>query len=214
MAAAWVGALSVLSTSGSSQSFHPFTALPRNRFTALVLRVAERQKSIVLPELVERTVQTRPPATEPDVGLVDAPTPRPRSAPLPAQALLHFRSETLYPAINCRVVDGDATFGHHRFEIAVADRVPALPTHRPQHDLTAEVTSLDIVHAPTPPSNQSGEFTTQAESRNRATSITPPTRPDLLPRSRAHRIKARCCMCVAQMVSAKFASFEKEKLNP
>ena len=42
MAAAYVGALSVFSTSGCSQSFNPFSALPRNRFAALVLRVAER----------------------------------------------------------------------------------------------------------------------------------------------------------------------------
>ena len=37
-----VGALSVFSASGSSQSFNPFRALPRNRFAALVLRVDER----------------------------------------------------------------------------------------------------------------------------------------------------------------------------
>ena len=37
-----VPALSVFSTSGSSQSFNPFRALPRNRFAALVLRVDER----------------------------------------------------------------------------------------------------------------------------------------------------------------------------
>ena len=36
------GALSVLSTSGCSHSFNPLSALPRNRFAALVLRVAER----------------------------------------------------------------------------------------------------------------------------------------------------------------------------
>ena len=49
MAAAQVGALSVFSTSGSSQSFNPLGALPRNRFAALVLRVAGRINSIVFP---------------------------------------------------------------------------------------------------------------------------------------------------------------------
>ena len=42
MAAAQVGALSVLSTSGCSHFFNPLSALPRNRFAALVLRVTER----------------------------------------------------------------------------------------------------------------------------------------------------------------------------
>ena len=62
----------------------------------------------------------RPFAADLDVGLVDAPDRRPGPAPLSAQAFLHFRSETLYPAINRRVVDGDSTFGHHRFEMAPA----------------------------------------------------------------------------------------------
>ena len=33
---------------------------------------------------------------------------------------------------DCRMVDRDAPFGHHRFEISVADRVLAVPKHRPQ----------------------------------------------------------------------------------
>ena len=44
----------------------------------------------------------------------------------------------------------DAAFGHHRFEIAVADRVPAVPAHGPKHDLTPEVASLEIAHPPPP----------------------------------------------------------------
>ena len=46
---------------------------------------------------------------------------------------------------------GDATFRRHRFEVAVADRVAAVPAHCPQYDLTAEVTSLEVVHGPAPP---------------------------------------------------------------
>ena len=108
-----------------------------------------------VPELVERTVQIRPLAADLDVGLVDAPAPRPGPAPLPAQAPLHFRGDMLNPAIERRVVDCDAAFGHHRFEIPVADRVPAVP----EHDLTAEVASLEIPHAPTPRSSQRRQFT-------------------------------------------------------
>ena len=45
--------------------------------------------------------------------------------------------------IDRRVVDRDAAFGNHRFEVAVADRVPAVPSHSSKHDLPAEVASLE-----------------------------------------------------------------------
>jgi len=61
------------------------------------------------------------------------------------------------------VVDRDAALGHHRFEVAVADRVAAVPSHRPQHDLSAEMPSLEVVHAPAPPSSHGGQFTIPAE---------------------------------------------------
>ena len=46
-----------------------------------------------VPELVHRPVQIRPLAADLDVGLVDAPTPRLRPAPLPAQTFLHLRAK-------------------------------------------------------------------------------------------------------------------------
>ena len=95
-----------------------------------------------------------------DVGLVDAPTPRPPSAPLPAQSFLHLRGEPLHPAIDRAMVNRDAAFSHHRFEIAVTDRVPTVPTHSPEYDLTVEVTSLEVVHAPSPHPSRRREFTT------------------------------------------------------
>ena len=70
----------------------------------------------------------------------------------------------LNPAIDRRVVHCDAAFGHHRFEIAVADRVPAVPAHGPKHDLTAEVASLEIAHPPTPRSSLRRQFTTPASN--------------------------------------------------
>ena len=90
-------------------------------------------------------------------------------APLPAQAFVHLWGESLHPPINRRVVDRHPAFGHHRFEIAVADRVPAIPPHRPQHDLTLEVTSLEIVHAltsaPQPPNTAHHPGRTLQQSR-------------------------------------------------
>ena len=43
--------------------------------------------------------------------------------PLPAQSFLHLRGEPLHPAIDRAMVNRDAVFSHHRFEIAVTDRV-------------------------------------------------------------------------------------------
>ena len=66
------------------------------------------------------------------------------------------------------MVNRDAAFSHHRFKIAVADWVSAVPAHRPEHDLTPEVTSLEVVHAPTPHPIQRREFTNPDELCNRA----------------------------------------------
>ena len=54
-------------------------------------------------------------------------------------------------------------------DAAFSDCVPTLPAHRPEHDLTAEVTSLEVVHAPTPHPIQRREFTNPDELCNRAT---------------------------------------------
>ena len=60
--------------------------------------------------------------------------PRARPAPVPAQASLHLRGEALNPPKDRRVVYRDTAFGHHRFQVTVADRVPAVPAHHPEHD--------------------------------------------------------------------------------
>ena len=117
----------------------------------------------MFPELVHRPVQIRPLAADLDVGLVDAPTPRLRPAPLPAQTFLHLRRETLHPTIDRGVVDRDAALGHHRFEVAVADRIPAVPAHGPEHDLPPEVTSLEVAYASTPRSRSRRQVTNQPD---------------------------------------------------
>ena len=100
--------------------------------------------------------------------LVNPPDRRAGPAPLPAQAFLYLRGESLHPAVGGRVVDRDAALGHHRIEIAVADRVAAVPTHRPQYDLNAEMPSLEVVHAPARRPSHYGQFTIPAQVCNRA----------------------------------------------
>ena len=68
----------------------------------------------------------------------------------------------LNPAIDRRVVDCDAALGHHRFKIAVADRVSAVPAYGPKHDFTPKVATLEIAHPPIPRSSLRSQFTTSA----------------------------------------------------
>ena len=131
-----------------------------------------------VPELVHRPVQIRPLAADLDVGLVDAPTPRLRPAPLPAQTFLHLRRETLHPTIDRGVVDRDAALGHHRFEVAVADRIPAVPAHGPKHDLPPKVTSLEVAHASTPRSRSRRHVTNQPDFATEPLCLLRPTHPN------------------------------------
>ena len=66
----------------------------------------------------------------------------------------HFRGEIVLWAVRwyCRypISYRDAALGHHRFEVAVADRIPAVPAYGPEHDLPPKVTSLEVAHASTP----------------------------------------------------------------
>ena len=96
-----------------------------------------------------RSGRLGPLAADLDVGLVNSPARRLRPTPLPAQPFLHFWSESLHPAIDRGVVDRDAALSHHRFEVAVADRVAAVPAYCPEHDFPPEVTPLEFAHAST-----------------------------------------------------------------
>jgi len=58
------------------------------------------------------------------------------------------------------MIDVHAAFAHHLLDIAIADPVPAVPTHRPQDHLTLKMTPLEIRHALPP--NPLFEFHTNA----------------------------------------------------
>ncbi len=96
--------------------------------------------------LVDRPVQVGPLATDLGVGLVDTPTRRALAAPLPAQPLLDLRCISWNPAIDRLVINRHFALAHHLLDISVADPIPAVPTHRPEHDLTLEVASLEVRH--------------------------------------------------------------------
>ena len=66
------------------------------------------------------------------------------------------------------MVNRDAAFAHHPFEVAIADGVAAVPAHRPEHDLPPEVAPLEIVLTPTPRFSHRRQFAKQTEICNRA----------------------------------------------
>ena len=65
---------------------------------------------------------------------------------------------------------------HHRFEVAIADGVAAVSAHRPQHNLTAEMPSLESFTRLPPPPSHCGQCTIPAEVCNRATWRAAPSR--------------------------------------
>lgn len=96
--------------------------------------------------LLDRPIQVGTFAPDLDVGLIDAPACRAQAAPLPAQPFLDLRGISLNPAVDRRVIDRDAALPQRLREITLADPVPTVLPHRPEHDLALEVTSFEIRH--------------------------------------------------------------------
>ena len=77
-------------------------------------------------------------STQPGEGQGFAPcaTARPAARPeMPAQPLLELGREALDPAVERDVIDLDAAVGQHECQVAVADREPKVPAHRPEDHL-------------------------------------------------------------------------------
>ena len=72
------------------------------------------------------------------------------------------------PITHCGMVDCASALGHHRFEVPVADGVPVVSAHRPVHDLTLKVASLEIVHALIPRNRPPGQIIYQAELKQQS----------------------------------------------
>src|SRR3712207_9392334 len=59
------------------------------------------------------------------------------------QPLLKLRRIRLDPAVNGRVVNQDAAVSEHQLEVAVADREPQVPAHRPEDHLGRKLPTLE-----------------------------------------------------------------------
>ena len=96
--------------------------------------------------LIERPVQVGPFTPDLDIGFVKTTARIEVAPPERAQPLLHLRNVPLNPAVDRRVVDGDAPFGEHFLQIAVADRVAAVPSNRPKDNLALKMAPLESSH--------------------------------------------------------------------
>src|SRR5699024_10967348 len=96
--------------------------------------------------LVDCPVQVGPLAPHLEVGFIQAPARIKATPPEPAQPLLHLRGVALDPAIDRRMVDLNAAFRQHFLEVAIADRIPAIPAPRQDEQITLEMAPLGSRH--------------------------------------------------------------------
>src|SRR5512147_1798696 len=96
--------------------------------------------------LVDGPKQPLPFSIHPDTRLVDPPGAA-RIALVPADLLLQPRGVVLDPPLYGRVIDHDAALRHHLLQLAVADRVLAVPADALENDEGMEAAKLEGVHS-------------------------------------------------------------------
>src|SRR5699024_5395929 len=101
-----------------------------------------------LPTSGNSPIEVAPPAAAPARGLIHPPGPGlpVRYLPVPPSVLIQLRGVCLDPAVDRGVIDRHAPLGHHFLQIAVAHPVAAVPPHRPQNDVTGEITTREDAH--------------------------------------------------------------------
>jgi len=63
--------------------------------------------------------------------------------PMRSASPFQFGRVTLNPAVNRGVIDMQSAFQHHRFQIAVAQRIPQIPTDAQENDVGLEMTPFE-----------------------------------------------------------------------
>lgn len=101
-----------------------------------------------MPTRGDGPIEVAPLSPDPDIGLVHPPGPGLpiQDLSVPPGLLVQLRSIFLDPAVDGAVIDRYAAFGHHFFQIAVAEPVAAVPPDRPQDDFTGEMTTGEDAH--------------------------------------------------------------------
>ena len=120
----------------------PAERLAEEALGRLLVALGAEQEVDRLARAVDGAVEVAPLAADPDEGLVDVPRPA-AGAQVPPHPLLELGGEALDPAVQGDVVDEDAAVGEHQLEVAVADREPEAPAHRPQDHLGREAEATE-----------------------------------------------------------------------
>jgi hypothetical protein len=109
--------------------------------------------SLAEPELhcvaaaVDGAVKVYPTPTHLDIGLVNVPLPA-DGLLAPIEPLEKLGQVTDLPATDGGVVDGDASLGHHLFEISEAQAVSEIPPHAEQDYRSIELPALEHLASP------------------------------------------------------------------
>ena len=121
--------------------------LAEERLGRLHIAVGAQAKVNCLAFSIDSTIEIRPLAPNLHIGLVDAPG----STGLAGEAipaLLELGHETLDPAHDRCVGQGQATLGHHLHEVAKAQLETQVPPNAQHDNFTLEVPALEkFVHA-------------------------------------------------------------------
>ena len=134
--------------SGLLPVFAALHSLAQKAFSRFRIARGRQVKVDGIAEFIDRSIQIRPLAPHPDIGLVNPPAIGLRPSPLPAHPALHYGSVLLHPAVNRRMINPNSALSHHSFKVAIAEPIAAIPPNGPKHDFSAEMASLEIAHGP------------------------------------------------------------------
>lgn len=95
-----------------------------------------------IPKAVDGAIEIHPLATNFDIGLVHMPL-RGHSALTQIKSLQQDGRISNNPTMNRRVIDADAPFGHHLFEVSQAQAVGEIPAHAKQDDGLIEMAAFE-----------------------------------------------------------------------
>src|SRR5262245_44099355 len=98
--------------------------------------------SMVSPVESNGSIQVHPVARDPNVSLVHPPGSI-RMSSLQSQSWIQNRRIPLYPAPDGNVIDRQTALRHHLLQVAVAKRVPQIPSHAQYNDLVLEVSPTE-----------------------------------------------------------------------
>jgi hypothetical protein len=107
-----------------------------------VISLGAKQKIDRIFVAIDGSVQVLALASDPDLGLIHSPA-RANGALSPSEHGGHHRQDLHRPAMDGRVINDNATFGHHLLNVPQAQRIGRVPAHAGKHHFQRVVHALD-----------------------------------------------------------------------